>query len=433
MMVGGMPLLELVARRAARTGFEVVVATSVESYDDRIAQVLQDTDVPVIRGSLDDVLGRFLVATSDLEEDDTVIRLTGDNPVIDADLIQEIIDAVEDAGLEYGLYDMGRVPEGLGVEVFPVRLLRQAAREATDPFDREHVTPWIRRHTEELSYAPKANPGHPSIYRVSVDCLHDFTRVSRLFDAFADPVSVAWQDIMNLLIAQVRALGPTACEVSRAPRRITSLLLGVGKLKDHSTETQAAATRAIFTRAAEAGISDVVCTAEEAPIINTGILPMLKQRMGVSIALPAVSGEECPTTHLRYLLERARVTSGHASLRGVLLDGADLESEHVADLIAVLAEYVEEGTVAEIGVLLAPGQCLSAEDFSQVEVVAADLKADGALDCLRSWKAAGRTSLGISHSKEPAVVSAALTSGAVHSVVVQPSSQRELTSLLTVG
>lgn len=432
-MVGGMPLLELIARRAARTGFEVVVATSEESYDDRIAQVLHGTDVPVVRGSLDDVLGRFLIATSDLAEADTVIRLTGDNPVIDADLIQELIDAVDEAGLEYGLYDMGRVPEGLGVEVFPVGLLRQAAREATSAFDREHVTPWIRRHTNELSYAPKANPGSPTIYRVSVDCLHDFTRVSRLFDAFADPVTVSWTDIMDLLVAQVRALGPTACEVPEASRRVTSLLLGVGALRTHPSVSQAAVTRAVFTRAVEAGMSDVVCRADEASIVNIGILPMLKQRMGVTIALPPVSGEESPATRLRFLLERTRVVSGHAVLRGVLLDGADLATEHASGLFAVLDDYVKEGAVSEIGVLLSPGQRISVGDYPYVQVVAAELGEDSTLEVLGDWRAAGRISLGISRSKDPAVVGAALATGALQSVVVQPNNVKELTSLLTVG
>ncbi len=55
-----MPLVELVARRASRSGHEVVVATSEERDDGRIAEHLRSVGVPVLRGPLDDVLGRFV-------------------------------------------------------------------------------------------------------------------------------------------------------------------------------------------------------------------------------------------------------------------------------------------------------------------------------------------------------------------------------------
>ena len=100
MDLGGMPLIELVARRASRTGFEVVVATSVGAYDGRIARHLERVGIRVVRGQLDDVLGRFLVATEDLEPTDRVIRLTGDNPVGDASLVQEMLDEMAGSGYD---------------------------------------------------------------------------------------------------------------------------------------------------------------------------------------------------------------------------------------------------------------------------------------------------------------------------------------------
>ncbi|MGL5851560.1 MAG: cytidylyltransferase domain-containing protein, partial [Phycicoccus sp.] len=68
----GMPLVELVARRAARSGHEVVVATSVEATDERVVATLARAGIATVRGSLDDVLGRFVAATADLADDDLV-------------------------------------------------------------------------------------------------------------------------------------------------------------------------------------------------------------------------------------------------------------------------------------------------------------------------------------------------------------------------
>lgn len=426
MTVGGMPLIELVAKRAARTGFEVVVATSTESYDDRIAAQLEPAGIRVIRGSLDDVLARFLDATSDLLESDRVVRLTGDNPVTDADLIQELIDEMEATGKEYGRVDIDVVPEGLGVEVFDVRWLRRAGREATDPYDREHVTPWIRRNTEELLFAPRRNPGHPAVYRATVDCLHDFTRVSQLFDGFADPVAVGWSHIMDGLVGQVNALGPIAKEVERPGGRLTSLILGVTNVG--GPERTAWRIREVFTRAVEAGISDVLCRAEEAPLVATGLLPMLKQRLGVSLVMPAVGDDVDPSTSLRHLVERGRAVSGHGALRSVFVQEDDLRRS--PELLDVLDDYRRRGIIAEAGVFLGSDDALPPADVEDVTIAAAHL--DDA-ERLRAWRDADRTTVAVARESSIGTVRQAVEGGVAHTLVVQPHDRRELTSLLAVG
>ena len=206
--MGGMPLVELVARRAARSGHEVVVATSAERYDDRIAAHLGSVGIAVVRGSLDDVLARFAKATDDLDDDDRVVRLTGDNPVADADLVDDLLAAVAASGHRYGRIDIDQVPEGLGAEVFLVSDLRRAAQEATEAYDREHVTPWLRRNLGELLHVPPGSPADVRAHRATVDTLSDYVRVSALFDGVADPVGVPWQQLMTELSLQVDALGP---------------------------------------------------------------------------------------------------------------------------------------------------------------------------------------------------------------------------------
>ena len=431
MTIGGMPLIELVARRASRTGFEVVVATSVEVYDDRIAATLQPAGIRVLRGSLDDVLSRFLDATSDMAEDDRVVRLTGDNPVADADLVQELIDEMDRSGRDYGRVDIDVVPEGLGVEVFPVRLLRQAGREATDAYDREHVTPWIRRHTEELLFAPRRNPGMPAVYRATVDCLHDFIRVSRLFDGYADPVTVPWADIMDGLVGQVRALGPIAKEIPDAKPRRTTMLLGVQNLGWNGKEHEAAVIREVFNRAVEAGMSGVVCTADAAHLVATGLLPMLKQRMSVSVVLPSVQESSAPDVQLRYLIERARTESGHPALRTIFVPEADLASEHGAALLGVLADYRDRRIIVDFGVIVSEGVLAPSDE---VGVAAVYLGDDAAPERLAAWSEAGADTVGIAATATRAKqIAGALASDALDAVVVQPTNRRELTSLLTAG
>jgi spore coat polysaccharide biosynthesis protein SpsF len=207
--VAGMPLIELVARRVANTGHEVVVATSEEHFDDHIAEHLASVGIPVFRGSLDDVLGRFVAATADLDDDDAVVRMTGDNPVADGLLVDELAAATSASGHTYGRVDIDQVPEGIGCEVFTAAAIREAHAKTTDGYDLEHVTPWLRRRFGELLWAPEGIPTDVHAYRATVDSLSDYDRVARLFRAHAaDPVGASFRVLMGDVAAAVDAAGP---------------------------------------------------------------------------------------------------------------------------------------------------------------------------------------------------------------------------------
>lgn len=183
--VAGVPLAVLCACRAANRGREVVVATSDDSSDDLLASTVARYDIAVVRGSLDDVLGRFSEACSGLNDDDTVVRLTADNPFVDGGLIEAVEERYRAGSAEYygTRSPVDGLPYGLSVEVFSVRMLRAADREAGAAFEREHVTPWIRREAgwvpEDLARCFGVAPsGH---LRCTVDAFDDFSRVNDAF------------------------------------------------------------------------------------------------------------------------------------------------------------------------------------------------------------------------------------------------------------
>jgi spore coat polysaccharide biosynthesis protein SpsF len=247
--VAGMPLIELVARRVANTGHEVVVATSEEHFDDHIADHLASVGIPVFRGPLDDVLGRFVAATADLDDGDAVVRMTGDNPVADGLLVDELAAATAASGHTYGRVDIDQVPEGIGCEVFTAATIREAHATTTDGYDREHVTPWLRRTFGELLWAPEGIPTDVHAYRATVDSLADYDRVARLFRAQADPVGVSFRVLMGEVAAAVDAEG------SRAPLDEEGLpgAVDLGSAPDRSN----ADWRELLRRSADRG-ADVV-------------------------------------------------------------------------------------------------------------------------------------------------------------------------------
>lgn len=84
----------------------MVVATSLEKSDDLLAACLSKFDTPCLRGDLNDVLGRFIQASSDMKDQDLIIRLTGDNPLVDSSFVNDIL-------------AFHKNPEGIIREAFP--------------------------------------------------------------------------------------------------------------------------------------------------------------------------------------------------------------------------------------------------------------------------------------------------------------------------
>ena len=150
----------------------LVLATSDDSSDDLLANVVSAAGITVFRGDLGDVLERFR-ACSAKEQATTVVRLTGDCPLSDPALIDELVAAFTDGGWDYlsNCADEQQlsVPDGFDAEVFRADLLEHAAREALLPSEREHVTPWFRSDRAGLHWAHfRHQPARP-YFRVTVD------------------------------------------------------------------------------------------------------------------------------------------------------------------------------------------------------------------------------------------------------------------------
>src|SRR5580704_8177435 len=88
--IAGYPSAVLAVLRAANHGSRVLAATSDDASDDGLAQTFRDHNVEVFSGPLNDVLGRYYLATLELESDSVVIRLTGDNVLPEGAFVEEL-------------------------------------------------------------------------------------------------------------------------------------------------------------------------------------------------------------------------------------------------------------------------------------------------------------------------------------------------------
>lgn len=332
--IAGMPLIELVARRVANSGHEVVVATSHEHMDDHIAAHLESVGLPVFRGSLDDVLGRFVAATADLADTDRVVRMTGDNPVADGRLIDELSEATAASGHTYGRVDINQAPEGIGCEVFTAANLREAHASTTDAYDREHVTPWLRRTFGELLWAPEGIPSDIHAYRATVDSLADYDRVARIFQAHDDdPIGVTFRELMADVVATVDAAGP---RVPRGQDGIPDVVHDLGATRDRSNEER----REQLRLAADRGSDTVLVAVDDDASLALCADSSLRGRVRVMLDLSPLP------THASTDATRAAVERAFAILGGRKVFALVLPNDAAQTMQAAADGYVTEGVAA---------------------------------------------------------------------------------------
>ena len=186
--------------RRARSLSKVMVATSTAPSDDALAGFLLGRGVSVYRGDLDDVLGRF-AGCALAHQPDYVVRLTADCPLIDPQVIDAAVALARTTRAAYSSNCERRTyPDGLDVEVIAAPAIEAAAREASDAYDREHVTPFIRTRPERFPQAHLIQAQDLSALRWTVDRPEDFAFVRAVFQRLypADP-GFGMAEVLELL------------------------------------------------------------------------------------------------------------------------------------------------------------------------------------------------------------------------------------------
>lgn len=199
MDINGHTMLESVVQRvgAARTVDQVVIATTEEPTDDLIVAFCATHELPVIRGSLNDVLARFVKAALTYSAD-VIVRVTTDCPLADPDLIDEVVDHIVANNCDYVSNRLPpeprTIPIGLDVEAITLSALMKAHEDAQLPSDREHVTSYIYNHQEIFHCVHLKHPeiGHGDD-RWTVDTPEDIVFVRRIYPVLT---STSWKDTM---------------------------------------------------------------------------------------------------------------------------------------------------------------------------------------------------------------------------------------------
>ena len=257
--LAGHTVLEHVLRRAAAIpGVDVVVCATTDGPEtDALVAEAGQAGALIFRGSETDVLGRYLGA-AEMARAERVMRVTSDCPLIDPTICGEILALMTASGADYACNNMPRSwPHGLDAEAFTIAALRRAANETQDAFDREHVTPWLRRQPD-LRRINLPGPGWPySAQRWTLDHPADLAFFEAVFARLPPlPAMPGLQDVLNLLAAH-----PEIVKINRA--------LGINALLPHTAARPLAVVR--FDAGPEIGGGHAMrCATLEAALQETG-------------------------------------------------------------------------------------------------------------------------------------------------------------------
>lgn len=204
--IAGQPMLERVVRRLgrARALDTIVVATSTHSLDDVVADAAASLGLGVTRGSEEDVLGRFHQAAREFDAD-VCVRVSADSPLIDPDVCDLAVEAFHRAGppVDYASNKLDpSFPLGLDVEVFSREALDRAARDASELFERSHVTVYMYQHPELFSLLPVTTGRNLHSWRWTVDTAEDMAFVREVFSRLDGRNDFSWLDVVRLIEAE---------------------------------------------------------------------------------------------------------------------------------------------------------------------------------------------------------------------------------------
>ena len=186
MLINGKPMIGYQIERLLKTGFQVILSTSEDANNNKLAEYVKGLGIEVFRGSEDNVLERYYETAKHYNSTD-IIRITGDNPLVDGNFISKELSNFCPKTRKYYLHE-GKfkiLPLGMSFEMFSWELLTEAYQNANSNSEKEHVTPYMHQNMpgniEISQFVTKINyPGA----RLTVDTIEDFKLIKELIENY---------------------------------------------------------------------------------------------------------------------------------------------------------------------------------------------------------------------------------------------------------
>jgi len=200
----GIPMLMWTINYCRKINLPLFVLTSNDKSDNQLVGMLEKNDVSYYRGSLENVISRYL-SFMGKHHVEKVVRISGDSPLINPDLILKVIRKDQesaDADLTTNIFPRS-FPKGQSVEIIPRKSLELLMNRNLSESDFEHVTPYFYANSKEFKINNLNNDEDLSFMNLSVDTKEDLLKVSKFIALTSRNYSssaLSWRDFSKAIV-----------------------------------------------------------------------------------------------------------------------------------------------------------------------------------------------------------------------------------------
>jgi len=204
MSINGKPVLEYVIQflKFSKLLDQIIVATTNLPQDNEIEKLCKKLNIECYRGSVDNVLERYYECAR-LYHGDLIVRITADDPLIDATIVDQVIQICKDTKCDFASTAITpKFPFGYFIESLTFSTLKKLYLTQNDPLSKEHVTYFIKQNIQLFNVkeiSPSEKLARPQ-YRLTIDYKEDFHLMSKIFKKLYTPNSfIQYKDVIELL------------------------------------------------------------------------------------------------------------------------------------------------------------------------------------------------------------------------------------------
>ena len=224
-LINRIPVIELLLMRLSQSKLidQIVLATPNTNSNLTLVNHVKNLGFSCSQGSENNVLERFYYAAKQ-HNADVIVRITGDCPFVDANLVDQVIEGYISSKKDYFSNIMPPTyPDGLDVEVFNFNVLERSFLECQEPNEKEHVTIYARESGMFQVGNLKSNEDFSHV-RLTLDEYDDFILIDKIFNHFSPDIYFTWSDIINL-----RKHSPDIFKINQNIKRNEGSYMGTGQ------------------------------------------------------------------------------------------------------------------------------------------------------------------------------------------------------------
>jgi spore coat polysaccharide biosynthesis protein SpsF len=203
--IAGLPMIAHVINRVskARLVDQVIIATTDNPADDLIEKFCKENGYNCFRGHPFDVLDRYYQAALSYQAN-IIVRITADCPLMDPDLIDHLIMSVIESNVDFAANRLPppwkrTFPIGLDIEVVGFKALEKAWKEASLPYEREHVLPYLYDQPNRFKILLMQHEPDYGNKRWTVDTPEDLELLNQIFNQFSPRIDFSWLEVIEII------------------------------------------------------------------------------------------------------------------------------------------------------------------------------------------------------------------------------------------